>query len=142
MLKKANQFLDDHKDYAEIFIRLITGFHLIYGTQDNVFSWDRMLEFSEFLTNFGFPVPLISAVVSVYAQFICGILFIVGFQVRIAAGIMILNFTVALLMVHVGDSYPGAFPAIMMLMGSFYLLFNGSKVFNVDSLLSRKKQKN
>ena len=139
MIEKANTFFDKYKDYSEVFIRMIIGFHLIYGTQDNVFSWDRMLEFSEFLTNFGFPIPLVSAAVSVYAQFICGILFIVGFQVRIAAVIMIGNFIIALLMVHTGDTYPGAFPAIMMLAGSLYLLFNGSKVFNVNTLFSKKE---
>lgn len=142
MIKRTNTFFDKYKDYSEVFIRFIIGFHLIYGTQDNVFSWDRMLEFSEFLTNFGFPIPLISAVVSVYAQFICGILFIVGFQVRIAATIMIFNFMIALLMVHTGDTYPGAFPAIMMLMGSFYFLFNGSKVFNVSTLFQSKLKSN
>ncbi len=137
MIERANTFFDKYKDYAEVFIRMIIGFHLIYGTQDNVFSWDRMLEFSKFLANFGFPIPLVSAVVSVYAQFICGILFIVGFQVRIAAVIMIGNFIIALLMVHTDDTYPGAFPAIMMLAGSLYLLFNGSKVLNVNTLLSK-----
>lgn len=28
--------LDKYKGYAAVFIRLIIGFHLIYGTQDNV----------------------------------------------------------------------------------------------------------
>lgn len=138
MIERVNKFLDTHKDYAEVFIRMIIGFHLIYGTQDNIFSWDRMLEFSEFLTNFGFPIPLVSAVISVYAQFICGIFFIIGYQVRFAAVIMIGNFLIALLMVHTGDTYPGAFPALMMLMGSFYLLFNGSKVFNTKTMLRKK----
>lgn len=127
MIERANKFFDKYKDYSEVFIRLIIGFHLIYGTQDNVFSWDRMLEFSEFLTNFGFPIPLVSAVVSVYAQFICGIFFIIGFQVRIAAVIMIGNFIIALLIVHTGDTYPGAFPAITMLAGSFICCLTEAK---------------
>ena len=139
MFKRVLNFLESNNKYSEVFIRAIIGFHLIYGTQDNVFSWERMLEFCEFLTNFGFPIPLVSAVVSVYAQFICGILFIIGFQVRIVAVIMIFNFTIALIMVHTGDTYPGAFPAIMMLMGSLYLLFNGSKVLNVNTLFSKKE---
>jgi putative oxidoreductase len=139
MLTRVINFLESHNSYSEVFIRFIIGFHLIYGTQDNVFSWERMIEFSEFLANFGFPIPLVSAVVSVYAQFICGILFIIGFQVRIAAVIMICNFIIALLVVHTGDTYPGAFPAIMMLAGSLYLLFNGSKVFNVNTLFSKKE---
>ncbi len=139
MFKRVTNFLESNQKYSEVFIRLIIGFHLIYGTQDNVFAWERMLEFSEFLTNFGFPIPLVSAVVSVYAQFICGILFIIGYQVRIAAVIMLCNFIIALLIVHTGDTYPGAFPAITMLAGSFYFLFNGSKVLNVTNLFSKKE---
>ena len=139
MFKRLTKFLESNQRYSEVFIRAIIGFHLIYGTQDNVFSWERMLEFSEFLASFGFPIPLVSAVVSVYAQFICGILFIIGYQVRISAVIMICNFIIALLMVHTGDTYPSAFPAIMMLAGSLYLLFNGSKVLNVNTLFFKKE---
>ncbi len=138
-MNQLNNLFEKKSAFGELFIRFAIGFHLIYGTQDNIFSWDRMLEFSEFLTAFGFPLPLISAMVSVYAQFISGIMYILGFQVRVAAMVMISNFLVALIMVHIGDSYPGMFPAIMMLAGSCYLLFNGSKVFSIDNVLTHKK---
>ncbi|MBO6525269.1 MAG: DoxX family protein [Balneolaceae bacterium] len=138
-MNQLNNLFEKKSAFGELFIRFTIGFHLIYGTQDNVFSWDRMLEFSEFLTNFGFPLPLVSAVISVYAQFISGIMYILGFQVRIAAIIMIVNFIVALIMVHIGDSYPGMFPAIMMLAGSCYLLFNGSRVVSIDNVFRNKK---
>lgn len=139
-LNRITGYLQRHGKYGEVFIRLSIGFHLIYGTQDNVFSWDRMIEFSNFLDEFGFPFPLASAVISVYAQFICGVLFILGIGVRTAAAIMIFNFIIALTFVHitVGDSYPNMFPALMMLSGSIYLLLNDSKVFNLKSLVSRK----
>ncbi|MGN8226333.1 DoxX family protein [Gracilimonas sp. BCB1] len=130
-MNKLNKFLEKYSSYGEVFIRIMLGFHLIYGTQDNVFSWDRMLEFSEFLASFGFPVPLLSDVVSVYAQFLSGIMYIIGFHIRIAALVMVFNFTVAILMVHIGDSYPGMFPALVMLLGSLYLLLNGSKVLTI-----------
>ena len=126
-------FKGDFQDYAPLFIRLPIGFHLIYGTQDNVFSWSRMLEFREFLDVNGFPVPLLCALVSVYAQFICGALYILGYRVRPAACVMIFNFIVALVMVHSGDSYPVMFPAIMMLFGSLYLLLNGPGRFSLSS---------
>lgn len=141
-MKRLNNFFEEKSAYGEIFIRLIIGFHLVYGTQDNVFSWERMIEFSEFLANFGFPLPLVSAIVSVYAQFICGIMFILGYQVRIAALVMVFNFAVAIIMVHLGDSYPGTFPAIMMLAGSLYLLFNGSKVLSIEKALSAPIHRN
>ena len=40
MLKLS--FLEKYKEYGVIFIRLIVGFHLVFGTQDNVFSYARM----------------------------------------------------------------------------------------------------
>src|SRR5688572_31254064 len=95
--------LDRFKEYGPIFIRLIIGFHLIYGTQDNVFSYARMEEFASFLSARGVPLPLFSAFLSAYAQFISGILFMVGAATRLAAGVMIVNFIAALVIAHLGD---------------------------------------
>ncbi|MEP5611100.1 MAG: DoxX family protein [Cyclobacteriaceae bacterium] len=120
------------QSYSALPIRLVIGVHLIIGTQDNVLSWERMLEFESFLTLQGMPFPLLSAILSVYAQFISGILFIVGWKTRWAALIMITNFIVAILLVHIGDSYQGTFPAIMMLAGSIFLLLNGSGKLSFD----------
>lgn len=132
-------FFDRHKEYAAIFIRLIVGFHLIYGTQDNVFSYDRMLEFEKFLTARGVPFPLMAAFVSVYAQFICGALFIAGAFIRYAAIVMIINFIAAIVITHIGDSYPSTFPALMMLCASCFLLFNGAGKLSVDDWWEKRK---
>ena len=128
-----DKLMEPFKKYADLFIRLPIGFHLIYGTQDNIFSWDRMLEFSEFLANFGVPMSLVAAHVSVYAQFICGILFIIGWKLRWAALVMIINFIMAIFLVHIGDSYPNTFPAIMMLSGSIFLLLSGAGPISISS---------
>src|SRR5919206_3106215 len=95
--------LEKYKEDGVIFIRLIVGFHLVYGTQDNVFSYARMEEFASFLSVRGVPFPLASAFLSAYAQFICGILFIVGLATRYAAVVMVVNFIAALVIAHVGD---------------------------------------
>lgn len=124
--------LKNLKPFADLFIRLPIGFHLIYGTQDNIFSWERMLEFRDFLTNLNIPAPLVAAHLSVYAQFICGILFILGWKTRWAAAIMIFNFIIALALVHLHDPYPNKFPAIMMLCGSIFLLLHGAGKFSIE----------
>lgn len=62
--------MEKWKDYADLPIRLSVGFHLIYGTIDNVVSWERMLEFRDFLEAHGMMMPLVAAIVSVYAQLI------------------------------------------------------------------------
>ena len=131
--------LEKYKEYGVIFIRLIIGFHLIYGTQDNIFSYARMEEFASFLSARSTPFPLFSAFLSAYAQFICGILFIVGLMTRYAAVVMVLNFIAALIIAHIGDTYPHMFPALMMLSAACFFLLHGAGKLSVDSLLERRE---
>jgi putative oxidoreductase len=123
--------------YSLAWVRIPIGFHLIYGTQDNVFSWPRMLEFRDFRETFAFPEPLVCAVISVYIQFICGILYVLGYQAKIASVFMIFNFLIAFIMVHPGDPYPNIFPAIMMFCGSVCILLSGPDKLALDSLLRK-----
>lgn len=118
-------WLESRREYGMFFVRLIVGFHLIYGTADNVFSPERMLEFRDFLAAHGVPAPFLAANVSAYAQFLCGILFILGFLVRPAAIIMIVNFLCALIIAHRTGGYPPAALALMMLFSSIAFLVHG-----------------
>jgi putative oxidoreductase len=131
--------LEKYKEYGVIFIRLMVGFHLIYGTQDNVFSYARMEEFASFLAVRSVPFPLFSAFLSAYAQFICGILFIVGLATRYAAVVMVINFIAAIVIAHIGDTYPNMFPALMMLAAACFFLLHGAGKLSVDSMLERRK---
>ena len=130
--------LEKYKEYGVIFIRLMVGFHLIYGTQDNVLSYARMEEFAGFLSARSVPFPLFSAFLSAYAQFICGILFTVGFATRYAAVVMIINFIAALVIAHIGDAYPNTFPALMMLAAACFFLVHGAGKLSIDSKLERR----
>ncbi len=133
-------FLDKYKYFAAIFIQLIVGFHLIYGTQDNVFSYARMEEFAGFLAARGVPVPLFSAFLSAYAQFVCGIFFILGAATRYAAVVMIINFVAALVIAHRGDAYPNTFPALVMLFAACFLLLHGAGKLSVDDALEGRRE--
>ena len=118
-------WLEPYREIGPLFIRLAIGWHLIYGTQDNVFNAARMAEFSGFLAQRGFAYPDLMAPLSVYAQFVCGGLFILGLFTRPAAAVMVFNFIVALWMVHRGLPYPDNALAIIMLFASLFLLFHG-----------------
>jgi putative oxidoreductase len=133
-------FLDRHREKATLFIRLIVGFHLVYGTQDNVFSWERMLEFEHFLAERGVPYPLVGAIISVYAQFFSGVLFIVGVATRWAGAVMIINFIAALIIAHRGLPYPANFPPLMMLAAACFFLVHGAGDLSVDALLARRRE--
>jgi putative oxidoreductase len=135
LLQRLNRSLARCAAYAPLPIRLLLGGHLVYGVQDNVRSYAQMLEFRDFLLLHGFPVPLLSAHVSVYVQLLSGICYLTGLGTRVAAGLMIVNFLVALLMVHTGGPYAAAFPALAMLSGAIFLLLNGPGRPSVDHRL-------
>ncbi|HEX6911993.1 MAG TPA: DoxX family protein [Longimicrobium sp.] len=118
--------------------RLFLGATLVYGTQDNVFSSARMLEFRDFVQQNGFPAPLFSAYLSAYAQFICGLLILAGLATRWASGVMVVNFAVALAMVHWGLPFSANISALAMLFGSLLLLFHGPGAYSVDAALQRR----
>lgn len=133
-------FLDKYKDYAPIVLRLVVGSFLIYGAQDNVFSYERMVEFEKFLGERGVPFPLFAAFLSVYAQFVCGALLLVGAATRYAAAVMIINFVAALVIAHRGDDFRGMFPALVILAASCFFFLNGTGKPSVDDALEKRRK--
>lgn len=138
MSRLSLSFLDRYREYGPLFIRLVVGFHLVYKSQDNVFSSARMHEFVVFLEAHGFPLPAFCAPLSVYAQFVCGLLFIVGAFARHAGAVMTFNFVVAYTMVHWGLPYPNNFEPLMMLAAGLFFLFHGAGRLSVDEWLARR----
>ena len=136
---KAFDFFRRHSAYGALFIRFAIGVFIIYGVQDNVFSWARMLEFRDFLEERGVPYPLIAAHLSVYVQFICGVLLLIGGAVRWVGLLLIINFTAAILIAHIGQTFPEYYPAAQLIAVGFYFLFNGAGPVSLDAYLSQKR---
>jgi putative oxidoreductase len=120
-------------DLGLLTLRLVIGGHLIWSTQDNVFSWERMLEFRDFLAQFGFAAPLYCAVVSVAAQFLGGIALVLGAGTRLAGAILAFNFVVAIVMVDALRPYPAAFPALALVAAALCLMLTGAGGFSLDA---------
>ncbi len=133
--------LEKYKEYGVIFIRLMVGFHLIYGIQVYIFDYARMEKFAEFLSQQAVPLPLFSAHLSAYAQLVCGILFIFGAAIRYAAIVMIINFIAAIIIAHIGDTYQNTFPALAMLSAACFLLIHGAGKLSVDNSLEGRRVK-
>lgn len=131
-------WFERHREYGMFFVRLIVGFHLVYGAADNVFSRHDMGEFRDFLAAHGAPFPMLSAHVSAYAMFVCGLLFILGAGIRWASLVMIINFLAALAIAHRTGGYPPAALALMMLFSSLAFLFHGAGKPSVDAWLARQ----
>lgn len=128
--------MNDKTAVGLLLLRLFLGIRIIYGVMDNLFSWEHMQEFAGFLASFHFPVPIVSAVTSVLIQSICGLLILIGWQTRWAAGLLAVNFIVALTMVHFrnGDTIEAMTPALAILFISAALAFTGPGRYAVDKM--------
>jgi putative oxidoreductase len=126
------------REVGSLFIRLAVGTRLIYGTADNVFSRERMAEFEAFLGHHGTPFPAIGAHLSVYVQFVCGILLLVGLWTRTAGALTAVNFIAALIIAHRATGFLETWPALMMLAAGVFFLFNGPGSPSVDEWLTRR----
>ena len=135
-----NAFFDKRKEYGVVVLRILIGWRLIDGTQDNVFSWARMIEFRDFLHAHGVAAPLLAAIVSVYAQFICGICYVLGGFMRVAAIVMIINFIAALIIAHRDDTFQNAFQALTILFASVFFLFSGAGKLSIDETLETRNK--
>lgn len=128
----AEQWFGRRPDLGLLLLRLGIGGHLIWSTQDNVFSWERMLHFRDFLEKFDFPYPLFCAVLSVAAQFAGGCALVVGLFTRFAGAVLAFNFVVAIVMVDGKAAYPQAFAALAIVVACLCLVFTGAGRWSLD----------
>jgi putative oxidoreductase len=124
-------------DLALLLLRCATGVFLIYQSHDNIFSATRMDEFEKFLTQFGFIYPELMAPLSVYAQFVAGIGFILGLFTRWLGLITCFSFIVAVWMVHSPDPIATWWPALVLVFRGLYFGLRGSGRYGLDALFER-----
>jgi putative oxidoreductase len=125
-------------DLGLLLLRLVTGAFLVYQSHDNVFSAARMDEFEKFLTNFDYVAPQLMAPLAVYAQFLCGILFIVGLLTRWAGIVTTIVFVVAVWTVHWPQDFPGWWPALILVFLGILFATVGPGRYALDHLLERR----
>ena len=92
------------------------------------------MNFPFFLKSNDFPFPTTNAIISVYVQFICAILILVGYKIRFASFVLVINFLVALIFVHIraSDTIEGMTGALAMLFGCLTFLFTGADKISLD----------
>ena len=129
-------------DAAVLVLRILVGAFLMWGTWDNIASPERMQEFVGFLTQLNCPVPELAAPVSVYAQFVCGGLILLGLITRWAGLIMTFNFIVAVALLTIGGGetdFRALFPPLVMIAIPLVLATYGAGRLSLDDLLTRGK---
>ena len=122
-------------DFALLLLRLFVGLFLIWGVWDNVTSAERMHEFVEFLRKFKFSNPEVLAPVSVYAQLLVGIGFVLGLFTRWAGIVCAVNFVIAIAMVDRFGGMRGVFPSGCLVAIGLYLATHGAGRFSADEAL-------
>jgi len=126
-----------HADFGLLLLRCATGGFLVYQSHDNVLSAARMAEFVKFLDHFHFAYPQLMAPLSVYAQFLAGIAFILGLFTRWAGLVTAFNFSVALWMVDSLNPYPSWWPSGILIFLGLYFGLRGSGRYGIDALLEK-----
>lgn len=128
-------FLEKGKPIAILILRLIIAWRLVAGTWPYVSTAQPIQEIIEFFQSLPLPFPHVSAYLSLYGQFICGILMLCGWLTRPAAFILFINFSVALLLAHLHDPIESSFQAWALWAVSIYFFFHGGGNISIDSLI-------
>jgi putative oxidoreductase len=122
-------------DFILLLLRVYVGLFLIWGVWDNITDAARMREFVEFLRKFGFPSPGLLAPLSVYAQLLIGISFVLGLFTRWAGILCAINFVVAIVMVDRAGGMRGVFPSACLVLIGLYLATYGAGRFSLDAAM-------
>ena len=126
-------------DLGLLLLRFVTGAFLIYQSHDNIFSAERMDEFVLFLTQFNFIMPKVVAPLCVWAQFICGIAFVLGLLTRWAGLVTTFVFIVAVWMVHWPQDFQGWWPALILVFLGILFATLGAGRYSIDHILEARR---
>ncbi|MGF7214458.1 putative oxidoreductase [Spirosoma lacussanchae] len=127
--------LDRYQAYAPFLIRLVVAYQLFDAAGHTALNPSEGLPgYADWLTSLGFPLPMVSAALSAYTEFIGCILLVLGWKTRWAALFLIINFSLALLVAHVaiGDTFKNTLPALTIWAVSVFLLLNGPGKPSID----------
>ena len=124
-------------------LRLAFGFQLVKVSFDYAFHpATKMPEFAAYLQSLGFLLPTLpGAYLSTYTEFIGGILWLLGFQTRLASVFLIVNFSIALGMAHlnINDSYQNTMPSLNLIAVAIFLLLNGPGRYSIDEQFGKMR---
>ena len=126
-------------DHSVLILRLVVGSFLIWGVLDNILSAERMIEFENFLIQFGFPLPDLMARVSVWAQFLIGVSFVSGIFIRWAGIFCVINFIVAIVMVDSISGIRASFPSASLICIGLFFMSYGAGRFSLETLLIKSE---
>lgn len=116
-------------DLGLLILRLVFGIALI------THGWPKFMNVIQGNFQFGNPIgvgPELSLILSAFAEFICSVLVILGLATRLATVPIIINMSVALLIVHSGDDFGTKEKALLFLAAFLTLFFTGPGKYGID----------
>ncbi len=122
-------------DETLLILRLFVGAFLIWGVADDIFGTSRMVEFESFLQQHGFLKSSFWALVSIWAQFVVGVAFVLGCFTRWAGVICAVNFAIVLLTMDSHMGIRASFPFAVLIAIGVYLATHGAGRISVDQKL-------
>jgi len=129
------------RDLSLLALRLFLGAFLIHGVWDNITSAERMAEFATFLARLNCPLPGIAAPLSVWAQFLVGVLLIPGLLTRWMGVLLAVNFAVAVaLLAPTGASFRDLYPPAILIFIGLVFATGGAGRLAVDAAVEDRRR--
>ncbi|WP_298712861.1 DoxX family protein [Chitinophaga sp.] len=113
---------------------------LLFGGLIMTHGWPKLVNFSTYAQKFADPFGLgktASLGLTIFAEFFCGALVLVGLLTRVATIPLIICFLVIVFMIHGQDPLHDKEVAIMFLTGFVTLLIAGPGKYSLDGALGK-----
>lgn len=122
-------------DWASLILRLTLGLLMLsHGIP-------KLMNLMNGPVEFGDPIGIgvtSSLALTVFAEFLCSVLIVVGLWTRLALIPLIITMVVAVFIVHINDDLGKMEPGLMYLLSYCALFLLGSGTYSIDALLKRK----
>jgi len=127
------------KDIVLLAVRVFIGFAMLsHGFPKLQMLIEGKTDFYNFL-GMG---PQITLVLTVFAEFVCSILLILGLFSRIALGFLIFTMTIAGFVIHLNEPFERQEMSLVYLSIYLMLMVFGVGKFSVDHLIEKRKRVN
>ncbi len=111
-------------------LRIVAPFMLIY-----LHGWPKLMKIIDGNYQFANPIGIgveLSLILACFAEFLCALLVLVGLYTRAASVILMINFVIAILFVHVGMAFSTFEPAVLYFVIFLTTFLIGPGKFSID----------
>jgi putative oxidoreductase len=123
-------------DLGLLLLRVVFG-----GVMASIHGWSKLVSYADksdqFLSFMGMS-PSVSLSLTIFAEFFCSILLVLGLFTRYASIPSIIAMLVAVFVAHADDPFKEAEHAFLYLIAYIVILFTGPGKYSLDAMISSK----